>query len=1281
MKNILLLLLISITLPNTWININSSEPKPMSMEVLDSDISQTIIKFELDGFHLIPINNEAQTSSYIIKSENGASLLEKGYPDLHNYTKSIIIPDNAKTTVNVLSYKYQDFENLFILPSKGNFSRETNPKDVPIQYSDAYKKNEYYPSSIAELGDPYILRDLRGQTVSVNPFQYNPFTKTLRVYTEVELEVVSSGLSNENSIERISNSVKLSSNYDEIYKEHFINYENDSRFQYLVDQGNMLIISNDAFLSFMEPFVEWKNKKGIPTEMVSTSVTGTSSTAIKNYIVDYYNTNGLTFVLLVGDYAQVTSPMYSGSASDPSYGFINGNDVYAEVIIGRFSGSTPAHIQTQVQRSIDYEQRNSGDYFNNAAGFASNEGPGYGGMSDAQFSDFLWSSILSQSTYDEFFSEYDGSGGSDQGGIDAINYGVGIINYTGHGSIGGWGNGSSLNSNQINQLTNVDKLPFVITVGCNVGEFNSTNECFTESWQRATHNGSPSGGIAHFGSTIAQSWEPPMHGQWAMNKILTESYDGVNGQPPVGKKTRTIGGIVTNGCLHMNDAQGGGGQNETRYWTLFGDPSVVFRTDEPSSMNIVHDDIILVGQENFQINTSQSGALAALSSNGQLLAYAYANQFGLIEMNVSDLAQVPGSYDLVVTGFNTTYYESEITILAPEGPYVMMDSYTDQLMFGTESEISLTLENVGSDPADQLIVTLSTDDEYVQLMDATETIDISAGDSMTINGFMAEISTSIPNGHQIEFNVNLVADEYEWDYSFMSVAMAPEVNLVSYSGDLQPGETSSIVITMINDGGAPINYPVLDIEVGSYLSISNIEFDNAYYWDSIEGINIEQLRADITVSPMAPMGSTGEISVLISQLNTDFQNEINLEIPIGQVTADFESGLDLDWVNESIIPWNITTQEANTGLQSFRSGVIGNSQTSSASVILDVTQEGYIEFFYKVSAEYSPSGNYFYDGLLFFINGEQVGQYQTNTDGSSPWTEARFLVSPGMTEFTWTYVKDSGGGTTDCINTDCLDAAFIDDIVFPPVYVESDNIIGDTNGDLMLNIQDVIIILNMILGSIDVDIETADLNFDGTVNVLDVTLLLNLILDGRVSDATSAVMYETSYGVDITSDGYLGAVELTLSHDLGFELELTKDALVSQHKTNGTTTKLIVVAPETEHIFSTKDYFEVDEVLAVNSNEFIDVVKYVPEFNLSSAYPNPFNPTTNIDFSVSEAGYASVKVYNLMGQVVGTLIDGMVDAEKSYSLTWNAQHLSSGVYMIKAESNGQVATQKIMLLK
>ena len=273
----------------------------------------------------------------------------------------------------------------------------------------------------------------------------------------------------------------------------------------------------------------------------------------------------------------------------------------------------------------------------------------------------------------------------------------------------------------------------------------------------------------------------------------------------------------------------------------------------------------------------------------------------------------------------------------------------------------------------------------------------------------------------------------------------------------------------------------------------------------------------------------------------------------------------------------------------------------------------------------------------------------------------------------WLSVEDGNLGLR--VVLDCGDNCPSDDIC-------GDTLAGDTNGDGITNILDVVGLVNFILGGQldECGLVAADFNQDDVVNILDVVGLVSSILGGRTSDATSAIMYETASGVDISSDGYLGAVELTLSHDLGFELELTSDALVAEYKTNATTTKLIVVAPETDHIFSTDDAFEVDEVLAVNSNEFIDVVKHVSEFNLSAAYPNPFNPTTNIDFSVSEAGYASVKVYNLMGQVVGTLIDGMVDAD-TYSLTWDAQHLSSGVYMIKAESNGQVATQKIMLLK
>ena len=861
----------------------------------------------------------------------------------------------------------------------------------------------------------------------------------------------------------------------------------------------MLVISNSAFLSTMQPFVDWKNKRGIPTQMVSTVETGSSAAQIESYISDYYYENGLTFVLLVGDYAQITSPSVSGSASDPSYGFIVGNDKYAEVIIGRFSGSTPNHIATQVQRSIDYEKRTYGDYFNNAAGFASNQGPGFGGMSDDDFNDFLWEDVLSEFTYDNYYYEYDGQGGSDQGGINTINNGVGIINYTGHGSISSWGNGSSLSTTQINSLTNTDKLPFVITVGCNVGEFNSTNECFAESWQRATHNGQPAGGIAHLGSTISQSWEPPMHGQYGMNLIITESYGNLEGNPPFGHKTRTIGGITTNGCLHMNDAQGSSGQNETQYWTLFGDPSLMFRTDIPQEMNISHDDIILIGQENFTISTGIGGSLAAISVDGVLLSSGYANSTGVIDLNLSGLVDEPGVFDLVITGFNAITYETEITVLTPEGPYLTMDGYTSEVMYGNSSSISFDVENIGTDPADELTVTLSTEDEYVSVTDNVVITTLEAGATTNISGFAADVSANIPNGHDIVFDVSLVSGEYSWDYSFNTTAMAPEVNLLSVSGDLQPGSTTPVVISMINEGGTEIMYPEIDLVVGQYLTVSNIIFTGSdYAWSNEDGEgmagNIQQLTADVTVSSSAPMGSMAELMVMIDQLNSEYHDELMIEVPIGQVTADFESDSSLEW-QVSFNPWSISNQDAHTGLSSFKSGQIFDNQNSSAGITLEVTQEGVIEFWYRVSAEYSMSGNYFYDGLEFYINDQLQAQYQTETDGTSPWKFASFPVSVGETTFTWNYVKDGGGGSTDCTNTACLDAAFIDDIVFPPVYMESDALLGDANGDSILNILDVIAIVNMVLGSSDPDLSTADLNGDGEVTILDIIQLLNLILE------------------------------------------------------------------------------------------------------------------------------------------------------------------------------------------
>jgi hypothetical protein len=118
-------------------------------------------------------------------------------------------------------------------------------------------------------------------------------------------------------------------------------------------------------------------------------------------------------------------------------------------------------------------------------------------------------------------------------------------------------------------------------------------------------------------------------------------------------------------------------------------------------------------------------------------------------------------------------------------------------------------------------------------------------------------------------------------------------------------------------------------------------------------------------------------------------------------------------------------------------------------------------------------------------------------------------------------------------------------------------------------------------------------------------------------------------------------------------------------------------------LFSTVGDYEIEEVLVgVVTGELFNVtIVDVPiEFTLSQAYPNPFNPTISFDLSIATEGYASINVYNLIGQVVGNIHDGNLTAS-THSFVWDAGELSSGMYILQAQSEGNIKSQKIMLLK
>ncbi|MCR9131577.1 MAG: T9SS type A sorting domain-containing protein [bacterium] len=106
--------------------------------------------------------------------------------------------------------------------------------------------------------------------------------------------------------------------------------------------------------------------------------------------------------------------------------------------------------------------------------------------------------------------------------------------------------------------------------------------------------------------------------------------------------------------------------------------------------------------------------------------------------------------------------------------------------------------------------------------------------------------------------------------------------------------------------------------------------------------------------------------------------------------------------------------------------------------------------------------------------------------------------------------------------------------------------------------------------------------------------------------------------------------------------------------------------------------FTTDQVFSSNEEENISGIPagYVLEQN----YPNPFNPSTNIEFSINEPGAVSLKVYDMTGREVASLIDGRMNAG-SHTVRFDASNLSSGVYIYVMQSNGVRLTNKMTLIK
>jgi len=114
-----------------------------------------------------------------------------------------------------------------------------------------------------------------------------------------------------------------------------------------------------------------------------------------------------------------------------------------------------------------------------------------------------------------------------------------------------------------------------------------------------------------------------------------------------------------------------------------------------------------------------------------------------------------------------------------------------------------------------------------------------------------------------------------------------------------------------------------------------------------------------------------------------------------------------------------------------------------------------------------------------------------------------------------------------------------------------------------------------------------------------------------------------------------------------------------------------------------KFQYRLKQVDTDGSFEYSDVVEVevVPDqYELSQNYPNPFNPSTTIRFSLPKQTQLKINIYNMLGEQVATIAEGMYESGY-HKVTFNASNLPSGTYIYRLESSNFVQVKKMILLK
>ncbi len=624
-----------------------------------TDYSKTDSSYQVT-FYLTDWNLEqiaiAENIYQKIDFHNAPVTLEKGWAELPFMSVSLQLPNQQNVTLRIVEVDYHDITLDFpLLPSRGVIYRNQDPKTVPYAIDSASLINEFYPSSISYIEEPFIIRDVRGTTIRTFPFQYKANAQQLRVFTKIKVELVKNNEPATNPFLRENPTPNKQE--QGMYRSMFINYETPraSASLNVGEYGDMLVLTPPAFESTIDTYIRWKREKGFNV----TKQVVTAGTNVSTIVQTAYDNNpNLMYVQLVGDWADIKSKQISSDGSyapvDPELGCVSGDDDYPDISIGRFSCAGTADLLVQINKAINYEKNPNMDdgWHETFIGIASDEGPGDDNEYDYTHVQRIYTQRLANFTYQTHKENYDPNASSATL-ASHVNAGASTIAYCGHGSSSAFVT-TYYGINQVNSSTNGNKLPFIVSVACVNGAFHGTNVCFAEAWLRKENGGA----VLTWMSTINQPWDPPQRGQDYFYDILVGgfNYDNYPGQNGINtNEQRTHWGSITVNAsnLMLMESSYSSDIATVFTWTTFGDASLQLRTKKPDQL-LLSNNIIPAGAPFTGVasinGTPLENVLICISQNGNYYS-------GLTDANGNYSIQhdfIPDSVLIVATAFNTT---------------------------------------------------------------------------------------------------------------------------------------------------------------------------------------------------------------------------------------------------------------------------------------------------------------------------------------------------------------------------------------------------------------------------------------------------------------------------------------------------------------------------------------------------------------------------------------------------------------------------------------------------